>query len=208
MPDQFVILDNVAVVVVSAFAAYLLGSLPFAYLVARFGAGVDIFDIGTGNPGASNVFRKVGRRYGALVFALDILKGVAAVYVAKLLGCPENFVPVAASFAIIGHWWPVFLRFRGGAGLATGVGIGVALLGIWGLVAAAVGILVIPIFRDGPRAAVLTLVVAVVIAFLNGPDWVALGGMVLIAVLMLLRLFLVEFPRDRRGDRPDPHIRN
>ena len=208
MPDQFVILDNVSGVVVSAFAAYLLGSLPFAYLVARFGAGVDIFEIGTGNPGASNVFRKVGRKYGALVFALDILKGVAAVYVAKLLECPENLVPVASAFAIVGHWWPVFLRFRGGAGLATGVGIGVALIGVWGLVAATVGILLIPIFRDGPRAAVVTLVVAVVIAFVNGPDWVALGGMALIAVLLLLRLFLVEFPRDRRGDRPEPHIRN
>ena len=70
-------------VIASAIAAYLLGSLPFAVFVARM-AGVDIFEIGTGNPGASNVFRKVGKKHGAAVFTLDIVKGVAAVLVGML----------------------------------------------------------------------------------------------------------------------------
>ena len=52
---------------------------------------------------------------------------------AMLIGCPELLLPVAAAFAIVGHWLPVFMRFKGGAGLATGVGIGVALIGVWGL---------------------------------------------------------------------------
>ena len=187
--------------------AYLIGSLPFAVFVAKL-AGVDIFKVGTGNPGASNVFRKVGRRYGAIVFGLDIAKGAVAVGAAILIGCPDLFLPVASVFAIIGHWLPVFMRFKGGAGLATGVGIGVALTGGWGLVAAAAGLVVLPFIKDGPRAAAVTLAAAVVAAFLTGPNWVALGGMVLIMAMLVARLLLVEFPKDRRGERPEPHVWN
>ncbi len=193
--------------IASAIVAYLLGSLPFAVFVAKL-AGVDIFKVGTGNPGASNVFRKVGRRYGAVVFGLDIAKGAVAVVVAMLLGCPALFLPVASVFAIVGHWLPAFMRFKGGAGLATGVGIGVALIGGWGLVAAAAGLVVLPFIKDGPRAAAVTLAAAVVAAFLTGPNWVALGGMVLIMAMLVARLFLVEFPKDRRGERPEPHVWN
>ncbi len=197
--------NEIIAVVASAIVAYLLGSLPVAVFVAKV-AGVDIFKVGTGNPGASNVFRKVGRRYGAVVFGLDIAKGVVAVIAAMLLGCPDVFLPVASAFAIVGHWLPVFMRFKGGAGLATGVGIGVALLGVWGLVATVAGLAALPIIKDGPRAAAVTLVVAVVTAFLTGPNWVALGGMVLVLAMLVARLFLVEYPKDRRGERPDPHI--
>ena len=199
--------NDIAAAIATALVAYLLGSLPFAVFVARM-AGVDIFEIGTGNPGASNVFRKVGKKHGAAVFTLDIVKGVAAVLVGMLLGCPDVLLPVASVFAIVGHWLPVFMRFRGGAGLATGVGIGVALLGVWGLIPVAAGLAALPIIRDGPRAAAVTLAVAVIVAVATGPNWIAIGGMALILALLVARLFLVEFPRDRRGDRPEPHVRN
>ena len=196
--------DNVAALT-TVVVAYLVGSLPFAVYVARV-AGVDIFEIGTGNPGASNVFRKVGRKYGAVVFALDIIKGVVAILVGMFLGCPAVWLPVAGVFAIVGHWLPVFMRFKGGAGLATGMGVGVTLLGWWGLIPTVAGLAVLPFIKDGPRSAAVTLAVAVVVSFATGPQWIALGGMVLILVLMLARLFLVEFPRDRRGNRPEPHV--
>ena len=199
--------NEIIAIVASSIVAYLIGSLPFAVFVAKL-AGVDIFKVGTGNPGASNVFRKVGRRYGAIVFGLDIAKGAVAVGAAILIGCPDLFLPVASVFAIIGHWLPVFMRFKGGAGLATGVGIGVALTGGWGLVAAAAGLVVLPFIKDGPRAAAVTLAAAVVAAFLTGPNWVALGGMVLIMAMLVARLLLVEFPKDRRGERPEPHVWN
>ena len=198
--------NEIVAVIVSAGAAYLLGSLPFAVIVTKF-AGVDIFEIGTGNPGASNVFRKVGRVYGAIVFALDIVKGVVAVLVGWLLGCPDVLLPGAAVFAIVGHWLPVFMRFKGGAGLATGLGVGVALLGMWGLIPTAAGLAALPFIKDGPRSAAVTFVVAVVVGLATGPQWIALGGFALILSLLLGRLFLVEFPRDRRGDRPEPHVR-
>ena len=200
-------LDNeIVAFALTILAAYGLGSLPFAVWVART-AGVDIFRVGTANPGASNVFRKVGRVYGAVVFALDILKGVVAVLVGMLLGCLELLLPAAAAFAIVGHWLPVFMRFKGGAGLATGLGVGVALLGWWGLIPTIAGLAALPFIKDGPRSAAVTLAVAVVVGFAIGPNWIALGGIVLILALMLGRLFLVEFPRDRRGERPEPHVR-
>ena len=199
--------NDIVAAIATAVIAYLLGSLPFAVLVART-AGVDIFETGTGNPGASNVFRKVGRKHGAIVFALDIIKGVVAVLVGMLLGCPDVLLPGAAVFAIVGHWLPVFMRFKGGAGLATGLGVGVALLGWWGLIPTVAGLASLPITKDGPRSAAVALVVAVAVGLATGPNWIALGGMVVILALMLGRLFLVEFPRDRRGDRPEPHIRD
>ena len=170
-------------------------------------AGVDIFESGTGNPGASNVFRKVGRVYGAVVFTLDIVKGVVAVVVGWLLGCPDLFLPAAAVFAIVGHWLPIFMRFKGGAGLATGLGVGVALLGWWGLIPTVAGLAVLPFIKDGPRSAAVALVVALAVGFATGPNWIALGGMLMILAMLLARLFLVEYPRDRRGDRPEPHVR-
>lgn len=199
--------NDIVAAIVTAVSAYLLGSLPFAVLVART-AGVDIFEVGTANPGASNVFRKVGRKRGAVVFALDILKGVVAVLVGMLLGCPDIWLPAAAIFAIVGHWVPIFLRFKGGAGLATGLGVGVALLGVWGLIPTALGLASLPLTKDGPRSAAVTLLIAVVVALATGPNWIALGSFGLILVLLLARLFLVEFPRDRRGDRPEPHVRH
>ncbi len=198
--------NEILAVFASAVVAYFLGSIPFAYLAARM-AGVDIFAVGTGNPGASNVFRKVGRGYGAAVFILDIAKGAVAVFAGVLLGCPEVLLPVAAVFAIVGHWLPVFLRFRGGAGLATGVGIGLSLLGIWLFVPMILGIATLLIVRDGPRTSAVVLVTAVITGVATGPNWVALGGIALVLLLMVGRLFLVEMPRDKRGDRPDPDAR-
>lgn len=199
--------NDIVAAIVTAVSAYLLGSLPFAVLVART-AGVDIFEVGTANPGASNVYRKVGRKHGTVVFALDIIKGVVAVLVGILLGCPDVWLPAAAIFAIVGHWVPIFMRFKGGAGLATGLGVGVALLGVWGLIPTALGLASLPLTKDGPRSAAVTLLIAVVVALATGPNWIALGGFGLILVLLLARLFLVEFPRDRRGDRPEPHVRH
>ena len=198
--------NDVVAAVASVMSGYFLGSLPFAVVVGRV-AGVDVFEIGTGNPGASNVFRKVGRVHGAVVFVLDILKGVAAVFVGWFLGCPDAFLPVAGGFAILGHWLPIFMRFRGGAGLATGLGVGVALLGWWGLIPTVAGLVALPFIKDGPRAAVVSLLAAVVVGLATGPNWIALGGMLLILSMLIGRLLLVEFPRDRRGDRPEPHVR-
>lgn len=109
--------------------AYLVGALPFGYLVGR-ARGVDLFRAGSGNIGATNAARVLGRTYGALVFVLDCLKGAlpvaAAVPLANALGppalAPDVLRVAAAALAFLGHLFPVYLGFRGGKGVATGAG--------------------------------------------------------------------------------------
>ena len=185
----------------SLILAYIIGSIPFAVAITR-AQGIDIFAVGTGNPGASNVFREVGKWQGAAVFLLDIAKGIVPVYIARAFGAPEYLLPLVAAATVIGVWFPVFLRFRGGAGLAAGVGGVMALQGIWALATVAAGVVLLAIFRSGPHAAAGLAVLALGIGLATGPDWDVILGLAVIGAMMLARLLLVEIPRDRRGDRP------
>jgi glycerol-3-phosphate acyltransferase PlsY len=106
--------------------AYLLGSIPFSYLVAR-AKGIDVRTVGSGNVGATNVMRSAGRAAGLAAFVLDFLKGSAATWLAMRLAGP-TVAAAAALFAIVGHMYPVWLRFRGGKGVATGAGAFLPLL--------------------------------------------------------------------------------
>jgi len=159
--------------------AYLLGSIPFGYLIVRAREGADIRQTGSGGTGATNVSRRAGKAAGGLTLALDALKGAAAVAVAKLFfglplveagghtgpfpptlggnnfgehvligqaGSPEDlywWVAVAAIAVIAGHIFPVWLRFRGGKGVATGVGVFLMLAPITVALAAIVFVMVV-----------------------------------------------------------------
>lgn len=104
-------------------AAYGLGAVPFAYVVARRFAGVDIRAAGSGNVGATNVARTAGAGLAAIVLVLDIAKGALAVWLARRAGLPEAVVALAGLAAIVGHIFPVWLGFRGGKGVATACGV-------------------------------------------------------------------------------------
>lgn len=104
-------------------AAYLLGSIPFSYLIARLVGGVDVRKVGSGNVGATNVMRSAGKVAGILALVLDAAKGAAASVGAGRLSPSSEFLPAAAAVAaVLGHMHPVWLSFRGGKGVATGVG--------------------------------------------------------------------------------------
>jgi glycerol-3-phosphate acyltransferase PlsY len=119
----------------AAFAAYLLGSIPFGYLLVRLVRKEDIREKGSGNIGATNVVRSGSKGLGALTFLLDVLKGFLAVMLCGLAAAragmpPEaraSVVAVAALCAILGHVYPVWLGFRGGKGVATAFGVFLAL---------------------------------------------------------------------------------
>lgn len=113
--------------ILGVFAAYLIGSIPFGFLVAR-ARGVDIFRAGSGNIGATNVARVLGRKFGLLVFALDVLKGAFPTLAALRLFNDSRWAVLIGLAAIVGHMFPVFLRFRGGKGVATGFGVVAVLL--------------------------------------------------------------------------------
>jgi glycerol-3-phosphate acyltransferase PlsY len=125
---------------------YLLGSIPAGYLVGRI-AGIDIRNAGSGNIGATNVVRVLGKRYGYPVFAIDFLKGLTAVLiaiaVARHVGLteqwPQTFGVTAGVGGVIGHTFPIWLGFKGGKGVATSVGVifglmpvaALMVLGVW-----------------------------------------------------------------------------
>ena len=103
-------------------AAYLLGSVNSAVLVAR-SHGVDIRSTGSGNPGASNVYRTLGAGWASLVYLLDLLKGCVPALVGMLLGGGPGWAAALGAAAVIGHCYPVFFGFRGGKGVATAGGV-------------------------------------------------------------------------------------
>ncbi|PYL04681.1 MAG: acyl-phosphate glycerol 3-phosphate acyltransferase [Verrucomicrobia bacterium] len=125
--------------------SYLLGSIPFGYVAGKI-RGIDIRKIGSGNIGATNVVRVLGKRYGYSVFVLDFLKGFSAVKISMSIATdagpewasPEIFGIFAAIASVIGHSFPVWLKFRGGKGVATSAG---ALFGLIPL-AALIGIVI------------------------------------------------------------------
>jgi glycerol-3-phosphate acyltransferase PlsY len=103
--------------------AYLLGSIPFALICARRWGGSDLRLVGSGNLGAANVARASGVRIGVVVAALDVAKGAASVWIAERIAIDSTVAAAAGFAAIVGHVYPVWLRFRGGKGVATACGV-------------------------------------------------------------------------------------
>ena len=112
---------------------YTIGSLPTAYLFTRYILGQDIRDIGDNNSGAANVFRNVGAKSGVAVGAIDIVKGSVVIVLAKVLVDDTGMEMMAGAAALAGHNFPVHLKFRGGRGAATAVGVLIASVPIVGL---------------------------------------------------------------------------
>jgi glycerol-3-phosphate acyltransferase PlsY len=108
-------------------AAFFIGAIPWGYLIGRWTKGIDLRTVGSGGTGATNVLRTVGRGASAAVFALDFLKGVAPVVLARWLGFSSWWVAAAAVAAVAGHCWSPFIAFKGGKGMATGAGAAAAL---------------------------------------------------------------------------------
>ncbi|HYE64149.1 MAG TPA: glycerol-3-phosphate 1-O-acyltransferase PlsY [Pyrinomonadaceae bacterium] len=128
-------------------AAYLLGSIPFGYLIVRAKEGADVRETGSGGTGATNVSRRAGRLAGVITLLLDAAKGAMAVLLARWLLTPDFsfnwWVTAAAVIAVLGHIFPVWLGFRGGKGVATGLGIFLILSPLAVACAAAVFILIV-----------------------------------------------------------------
>ena len=123
---MFVILSFYTLILVFS---YLLGSIPFGLIISR-AKGVDIRSKGSGNIGATNVFRSVGKSFGLLCFVLDFLKGLVSAWVfpvvmltEEMLEAHPSFPLLAGAFAILGHNFPVWLKFKGGKGIATSAGV-------------------------------------------------------------------------------------
>lgn len=145
-------------------SAYLFGAIPFGLLVAKLLAGVDVREAGSGNIGATNVARSAGKWLGALTLLLDAAKGAAPVLIADRILHLDDVWLVATGFAaVLGHVFPIYLRFRGGKGVATGLGVFLALSPFSTLIAVGVFALVYAASRFvslGSLTGAVTLTVA------------------------------------------------
>jgi acyl phosphate:glycerol-3-phosphate acyltransferase len=138
---------------------YAFGSVPFAFILARR-AGIDVRVAGSGNVGAANVLRTTGMPLGVMVMALDILQGVATVLLASALEGTAPAMAAAGAAAIVGHIYPVWLRFHGGKGVAVAAGVFCVLAPVATVAAAAVFLLVVwgtRVISLGSIAATVTL---------------------------------------------------
>ncbi len=126
--------------------SFLLGSIPFSYLITKFIAKKDIREIGSGNPGATNVVRALNKWYGLLVLALDVGKGILPVYLAKQVNDPV-FISLIALAVVLGHDYSIYLGFKGGKGVATSFGVLIVLAPVPIMVVAIIFTLVTGVFK-------------------------------------------------------------
>ena len=176
-----------------ALGAYLIGSIPSGYLAGR-AKGIDLRKEGSGNIGATNALRVLGKKWGYLVFAADIFKGWFSVTLAYVLAnryAPDQMTVagiLAALFAVVGHNFPVWLGFKGGKGIATSAGIMIALFPIWTfLVALAVWM---TLFYGTRYVSVASIAAAISLPVTSGLlalagkcDWLLVPVAVLMAIL-------------------------
>ena len=168
---------------------YLAGSIPTGYWIVRAWRGVDVRSIGSGNIGASNVWREFGRRYGIPVVLLDVAKGFGPALAGTLLVGDLTGV-LAGGAAMLGHWRPLFLRFeKGGKTVATAGGAFLGVAPVVGGIGALVWIATFLLFRYSSLASILATASLPVIAVLLGEPWpvIAFGALAAVAVVLLHR---------------------
>lgn len=161
---------------------YLLGSIPFGLILTRLTGAGDLRQIGSGNIGATNVLRTGRKGLAAATLLLDMAKGAAAVCIARMIG--PDFAVMGGVAAFLGHCYPVWLKFRGGKGVATMLGVSLALSWILGLVFAVVWLGALAITRISSVGGMAAAVSAPVAAMLTGQAviGIALTGLALIVL--------------------------
>ena len=157
--------------------AYLVGGIPFGYLLAKYIGKVDIKKAGSGNIGATNVLRvlkqkdeKLAKKLGAITLLLDALKGAIVVLVAKFLGANDFVVWSVGVFAVIGHCYTPFLKFEGGKGVATGFGVLMALIPIPTLIALIVWFIAAKTIKISSLSSLIALIAVIVSATILYPN--------------------------------------
>jgi glycerol-3-phosphate acyltransferase PlsY len=183
--------------IIVAVVAYLLGSIPFGYLLVKVFRGEDVRLSGSGNIGATNVARSGAKGLGIATLVLDALKGSAAVALALLLARQEGnaagFSPLpimatAALAAVVGHVFPVWLRFKGGKGVATALGVFMVLFPKAILVALAIFILIVVVTRYVSLGSVLGAIAFPIAAyFLQPTDWISLVLASMVSLIVIVK---------------------
>ena len=166
---------------------YLLGSMPNGYLAGRWLKGIDLRQCGSGSTGATNVLRNVGKAPALVVFLLDVGKGALAVLLAKSFGLNDWVQVLAGLAALAGHIWPVWLGWKGGKAVATGLGIFLGLAWPVGLACFGLFMAVISISRIVSLSSVVAAIGLPVLMVLAGASGASISVLIVASVLVLWR---------------------
>ena len=147
--------------------SYLFGSFPSGYLVGRIAKGIDIRSVGSGSTGATNVLRHIGRRAAITVFLLDVFKGVLSILLAKYFLLNDSWQVAVGLSTLIGHIWPIWLKWKGGKAVATGLGVFLGISWQVGLSTLGVFIVMILIFRIVSLASISAAIALPYIMYLS-----------------------------------------
>lgn len=177
-------------IVLAVVAAYIVGSIDFAVIVGRM-HGVDIHDVGSGNPGASNVLRSVGKLPAAMVLVGDTVKGVigaAMGMVASGTADPQiEWAFLAGLAAVVGHCYPIFHRFRGGKGVATGLGVLFFTVPLVGVITVLGWAILVKLTKTASISSLIMVLVAVPLAIWQGVSGMSLVWLLATIVLVFWR---------------------
>jgi glycerol-3-phosphate acyltransferase PlsY len=147
--------------------SFFLGSIPFGYLVSRYLKNIDIREYGSGNIGTANTFRVLGVKYALLVLVGDCLKGLFAVYLARLITIDNISLQLLAGlFTIVGHNWSIFLKFKGGKGIATTFGVILAIYPIIALISAIIWVALVLSFKFAALGSIVSVFSMFILSFI------------------------------------------
>ena len=167
-----------------ALGAYILGSVPTAYILVRSVKGEDIRDVGSRNVGALNVYRQVGAGAGLAVLLVDTAKGVVAVAGPRLMGLDDWVLFITTPLVVAGHNWPVFLNFRGGKGAAAIFGISLVIVPWLTVITAGPSILVMLLLRNVVLGAALGFILLNILLWVTGQGAQQVGLCLLLTALV------------------------
>ena len=200
------------VLILSLIISYLLGSITFSYFVGKKVGGIDIRNYGSGNAGATNTLRVLGKGPAIIVLLLDALKGMAAMWIAYLLTGGDQLAFVFAGiFVIIGHNWPVFFGFRGGKGIATTLGVIFSLSPMVFFISAVLTALVIAVTRYVSLGSIVFVTISPILLFFTHQPSVAFLSF-FITLLGVLRHYeninnLLKGKERKLGDNSNRNLR-
>lgn len=192
--------------------AYLLGSLSSAVVICRLFGLPDPRTSGSGNPGATNVLRLGGKKAAAMTLVADMLKGLLPTVVAQFAGLPLVWVAAVGLAAVVGHMFPLFFAFRGGKGVATGLGSLLGLHWVTGLLAIAVWLATCLVFRISSLAALVTFVSVPLLFVVSGRQSTAMVLAIMSALLFwrhrenIKRILKGEEPRLGQKKKPETPV--
>ncbi|HJV46544.1 MAG TPA: glycerol-3-phosphate 1-O-acyltransferase PlsY [Bacillota bacterium] len=167
---------------------YVLGSISFSYLIAKWKAGIDIREHGSGNAGATNTLRVLGRGPGILVLFLDAIKGIVAILIVSgLLHGDEAQLAAAGFGAILGHNWPVFFGFRGGKGVATTIGVMAVISFYPFLISVLITILIIYFTRYVSLGSLVFFILMPIIMYLKADPTAFVIMAILVGIIGIIR---------------------